>query len=137
MDQVFRALADPSRRRRLDRLHQRTGQTLRELCAGQEMTRQPVSKHLAVLEAANLVTTVWRGREKLHSLNAAPISDIAGRWTGRYGTARVRAVGPEERAAGHRVPFLRYPAAELSHAPSEPHARPASSSLPARPGSWP
>jgi len=78
VDEVFRALADPSRRRLLDSLSQRTGQTLRELCAGQEMTRQSVSKHLAVLEAANLVTTGRRGRGKLHYTNAAPISDIAG-----------------------------------------------------------
>jgi DNA-binding transcriptional ArsR family regulator len=77
VDQVFRALADPSRRRLLDSLNQRTGQTLRELCAGQGLTRQSVSEHLAILEAANLVTTVWRGREKLYHLNAAPVSDIA------------------------------------------------------------
>ena len=72
MDKVFRALADPSRRRLLDSLNQRTGWTLRELCTGQEMTRQSVSKHLAVLEAANLITTVRRGRGKLHYLSAAP-----------------------------------------------------------------
>ena len=84
MDDVFRALADPSRRLLLDSLNRRGGQTLRELCAGLDMARQSVSKHLAVLEAANLVTTVWRGREKLHYLNAAPISDIAERWISRY-----------------------------------------------------
>ena len=72
MDDVFRALADPSRRRLLDSLNARNGQTLRELCADMDMARQSVSKHLAVLEAANLVTTVRRGREKLHYLNAAP-----------------------------------------------------------------
>ena len=98
MDKVFRALADPSRRRLLDSLSWRTGQTLRELCAGQEMTRQSVSKHLAVLAAANLVTTVWRGREKLHYLNAAPISDIADRWIDRYDAARVRAL-PDRKLA--------------------------------------
>jgi DNA-binding transcriptional ArsR family regulator len=96
VDEVFRALADPSRRRLLDRLNDRTGQTLHELCAGQGLTRQSVSKHLAILEAANLVTTVRRGREKLHYLNAAPISDIVGRWIGRYDAAgRARAAGPE------------------------------------------
>jgi DNA-binding transcriptional ArsR family regulator len=85
VDEAFRALADPSRRRLPGSLNQRTGQTLRELCAGQDLTRQSVSKHLAVLEAANLVTTVRRGRGKLHYLNPAPISDIAGRWIDRYG----------------------------------------------------
>ena len=84
MDEVFRALADPSRRLLLDSLNRRGGQSLRELCAGLDMARQSVSKHLAVLEAANLVTTVWRGREKLHYLNAAPISEIAERWISRY-----------------------------------------------------
>ena len=72
MDEVFKALADPSRRLLLDSLNERNGQTLRELCSGLDMARQSVSKHLAVLEAANLVTTVRRGREKLHYLNAAP-----------------------------------------------------------------
>jgi DNA-binding transcriptional ArsR family regulator/uncharacterized protein YndB with AHSA1/START domain len=90
MDEVFRALADPSRRRLLDRLNERNGQTLRELCAGLDMARQSVSKHLAVLEEANLVTTVWRGREKLHYLNAEPINAIADRWISRYDRERVR-----------------------------------------------
>jgi len=84
MDAVFRALADPTRRRLLDSLNAMPGQTLRELCEGLEMTRQSVSKHLDVLEAANLMTTVWHGREKLHYLNAAPISDVADRWISRY-----------------------------------------------------
>jgi uncharacterized protein YndB with AHSA1/START domain/DNA-binding transcriptional ArsR family regulator len=92
MDPVFRALADSSRRQLLDRLDARGGQTLRELCAGLEMARQSVSKHLAILEVANLVTTVWRGREKLHYLNAAPISEIADRWISRYHQQRVRAL---------------------------------------------
>jgi len=92
MDEVFRALADPSRRRLLDRLNARNGQTLRELCDGLEMARQSVSKHLAVLEAANLVTTVRRGREKLHYLNAVPISDISDRWIDRYHRDRVDAL---------------------------------------------
>jgi DNA-binding transcriptional ArsR family regulator/uncharacterized protein YndB with AHSA1/START domain len=84
MDEVFRALADPSRRRLLDALNEHNGQTLRELCAGLAMARQSVSKHLAILEAADLVTTRRRGREKLHFLNAAPIDDIAERWIGPY-----------------------------------------------------
>lgn len=92
MDAVFRALADPSRRRLLDSLNHRNGQSLRELCAGLDMTRQAVTKHLAVLEEANLVTTTRRGREKLHHLNAVPINEIAERWIGRYDRARVRAL---------------------------------------------
>jgi uncharacterized protein YndB with AHSA1/START domain/DNA-binding transcriptional ArsR family regulator len=92
VDEVFKALADPNRRRLLDSLNVRNGQTLRELCQGLEMTRQSVSKHLAVLEAANLVTTRWRGREKLHHLNAVPINAIADRWISRYDRARAGAL---------------------------------------------
>ncbi|MBO0709534.1 MAG: metalloregulator ArsR/SmtB family transcription factor [Candidatus Dormibacteraeota bacterium] len=92
MDDVFRALADTSRRDLLDRLNARNGQTLRELTAGLPMSRQSVSKHLAVLEEANLVTTVWRGREKLHYLNAEPIEALGRRWISRYHAARVRAL---------------------------------------------
>lgn len=92
MDDVFRALADPSRRALLDRLNARNGQTLRELCAGLDMARQSVSKHLAVLAAANLVSTVWRGREKLHYVNAAPINAIAERWINQYDRTRVHAL---------------------------------------------
>jgi DNA-binding transcriptional ArsR family regulator len=84
MDEVFKALADPSRRRLLDSLNAHNGQSLRELCTGLAMTRQSVSKHLAVLAAANLVITVWRGREKLHYLNAEPINAIADRWISQY-----------------------------------------------------
>jgi DNA-binding transcriptional ArsR family regulator/uncharacterized protein YndB with AHSA1/START domain len=98
MDEVFRALADPNRRQLLDRLNDRNGQTLRDLCAGLDMARQSVSKHLAILEAANLVTTVRRGREKLHYLNAAPINEIAERWITRYDRERVRALGDLKRA---------------------------------------
>ncbi|HEY2319820.1 MAG TPA: SRPBCC domain-containing protein [Solirubrobacteraceae bacterium] len=97
-DEVFRALADPSRRRLLDSLNASNGQTLRELCAGMRMARQSVSKHLAVLEAANLITTVWRGREKLHYLNAAPINDISERWIDRYEQQRVHALADLKRA---------------------------------------
>jgi len=92
MDEVFKALADASRRRLLDGLNARNGQSLRELCAGLDMTRQSVSKHLAVLEAAGLVTTVWRGREKLHYLDAAPINAIADRWIRQYDRERARAL---------------------------------------------
>ena len=92
MNEVFRALADPQRRLLLDRLNTRNGQTLRELCAGLDTTRQAVSKHLAVLETANLVTTVRRGREKWHYLNPAPISEIADRWIRHYDRARAHAL---------------------------------------------
>ncbi|MEU4679214.1 metalloregulator ArsR/SmtB family transcription factor [Micromonospora sp. NPDC023737] len=103
MDAVFRALADASRRRLLDSLNARNGQTLRDLCAGLDMTRQSVSKHLAVLEAADLVTTVRRGREKLHHLNAAPINAIADRWISRYDRQRAEALA-DLRAALEGVP---------------------------------
>jgi uncharacterized protein YndB with AHSA1/START domain/DNA-binding transcriptional ArsR family regulator len=92
LDKVFKALGDPSRRHLLDSLNARNGQTLGELCGELEMARQSVSKHLDALEAANLVTTVRRGREKLHYLNAAPIGEIAERWIGNYDRPRVRAL---------------------------------------------
>ena len=92
MDAVFRALADPVRRELLDRLNERNGQSLGELCDGLAMARQSVTKHLAVLEAANLVTTVRAGRRKLHYLNTAPINDIADRWIGRYDRPRAQAL---------------------------------------------
>lgn len=98
MDLIFRALADPGRRRLLDSLNARNGQTLRELCAEMDMARQSVSKHLAVLEAANLVATVRRGREKLHYLNPAPINDISERWIDRYEQQRVDALADLKRA---------------------------------------
>ena len=83
-DTVFHALADASRRELLDRLYARDGQTLRELTAGLEMTRQAVSKHLGVLEAADLVVTRRSGREKLHFLNPVPIRLIHDRWIDKY-----------------------------------------------------
>jgi len=91
-DRVFKALADSSRRKLLDRLHADNGQTLGRLCEGLKMTRQAVSKHLAVLEAANLVTTLKVGREKLHYLNPAPIGEIYDRWIGKYERQRVEAM---------------------------------------------
>jgi uncharacterized protein YndB with AHSA1/START domain/DNA-binding transcriptional ArsR family regulator len=97
-DVVFRALADPNRRRLLDSLNVRNGQTLRELCADMAMARQSVSKHLALLEEAQLVSTVWRGREKLHYLNPAPINDISERWINQYDRDRVRALSDLKRA---------------------------------------
>jgi uncharacterized protein YndB with AHSA1/START domain/DNA-binding transcriptional ArsR family regulator len=97
MNDVFRALADPNRRLLLDSLNTDNGQTLGELCSRLDMARQSVSKHLAILEAANLVTTVRRGREKLHYLNAAPINDIGERWINRYERGRVRALADLKR----------------------------------------
>lgn len=90
MDDVFKALADPSRRLLLDSLNERNGQSLRELCSGLSMARQSVSKHLAVLEAANLVMTTRQGREKLHYVNAQPINDIAEGWIDRYDASRAQ-----------------------------------------------
>ncbi len=92
MDAVFRALADPARRRLLDRLYGRNGQTLGALCAEMGMTRQAVTKHLLLLEEANVVVTQRRGREKLHFLNPVPINEIADRWIGKYERHRVRAL---------------------------------------------
>ena len=102
MDEVFKALADPSRRELLDRLNDRNGQTLQELCSGLDMTRQSVSKHLAVLESANLVTTLWRGREKLHYLNAEPINAITERWINQYDRERVHALADLKSALEQR-----------------------------------
>jgi DNA-binding transcriptional ArsR family regulator len=92
MDRVFKALADTSRRQLLDRLHADNGQTLGELCGHLKMTRQAVTKHLKLLEAANLVAIIWRGREKLHFLNPVPILEIADRWIGKYERGRLRAL---------------------------------------------
>jgi DNA-binding transcriptional ArsR family regulator len=92
MDNVFKALADPTRRQLLDLLHARSGQTLGDLCEGLAMSRQAVSKHLALLEAANLVVTVWEGREKLHYLNPVPIHEISERWIGKFERSRLDAL---------------------------------------------
>ena len=92
MDEVFKALADPTRRRLLDRLHAENGQTLGELCKLLAMTRQAVTKHLVLLEVATLVVTVWRGREKLHYLNPVPIHEIAERWIGKFERSRLQAL---------------------------------------------
>jgi DNA-binding transcriptional ArsR family regulator len=97
-DAVFRALADASRRQLLDRLHERNGQTLNELCQGLAMSRQAVTKHLAVLEEANLVATQRHGREKLHFINPVPIGEIAARWIGKFERVRVEALADLKRA---------------------------------------
>jgi len=92
MDAVFKALADPARRRLLDRLYAKNGQTLGSLCDGMAMSRQAVTKHLALLEEANLIAVQWQGREKLHFLNPVPINEIAERWIGKYERHRVQAL---------------------------------------------
>jgi DNA-binding transcriptional ArsR family regulator len=97
MDKVFKALADASRRELLDRLRAENGQTLGQLCAHLDMTRQAVTKHLAVLEEANLVVVIWRGREKLHYLNPVPIHEIAERWIGKYERQRLSALAELKR----------------------------------------
>jgi DNA-binding transcriptional ArsR family regulator len=91
-DAVFKAMADASRRDLLDRLRLRNGQTLNQLCENLAMTRQAVTKHLGILEAADLVVTVKKGREKFHYLNPVPISDIYLRWIGRFETDRMQAL---------------------------------------------
>lgn len=98
VNDVFRALADPSRRALLDALFKRNGQTLGELCDGMEMTRQAVTKHLALLEDANLVAVVWRGREKLHYLNPVPIHEISERWISKYERGRLSALSDLRKA---------------------------------------
>ena len=90
MDKVFKALADPGRRLLLDRLRADNGQTLGQLCAHLDMSRQAVTKHLVLLEEANLVVVRWRGREKLHYLNPVPIHEIAERWIGKFERGRLR-----------------------------------------------
>ena len=92
MDEVFKALSDSSRRSLLDRLHARNGQTLNELCSGLVMTRQAVTKHLAVLEEANLVTSLRHGRKKLHFLNPVPIHEIGERWIRKFERAKLAAL---------------------------------------------
>jgi DNA-binding transcriptional ArsR family regulator len=98
MDAVFKALADESRRELLDRLRADNGQTLNELCTRLAMSRQAVSKHLAILEAVNLVATVRRGREKLHYLNPVPIHEIGERWIGKFERSRLQALSDMKRA---------------------------------------
>jgi len=91
-DAVFKALADPHRRKLLDRLFEKNGQSLSELCVGLDMTRQAVSKHLGILERANLVVALKSGRDKLHYLNPVPINEISERWIGKYERLRLRAL---------------------------------------------
>lgn len=97
MDAVFKALADPTRRALLDALRARNGRTLSELSERPEMTRQAVTKHLRILEAANLVVSQKRGREKLHHLNPVPIHDIAERWIDKFERGRLQALADLKR----------------------------------------
>ena len=92
MDAVFKALADPGRRKLLDRLFTSPGLTLGQLCEEMDMSRQAVSQHLALLEDANLVSTVWRGREKLHFLNPVPIHEIYDRWVKKFERMNLKAL---------------------------------------------
>jgi DNA-binding transcriptional ArsR family regulator len=91
-DKVFKALADPIRRELIDRLHEKNGQTLNELCQGLAMARQSVTQHLGLLEAANLVAVQRRGREKLHYFNPVPIHDITQRWIRKFDQNRLEAL---------------------------------------------
>src|ERR1700751_3323299 len=97
MDDVFKALADASRRSLLDRLHARNGQTLNELCEGLAMTRQAVTKHLAILEAAHLVPPFKHGRQKLHPLNPVPIHQIGERWIKKFERGKLTALSELKR----------------------------------------
>ena len=100
-DLLFKALADPSRRTLLDLLHAHDGRSLTELCEHLQMTRQGVTQHLAVLEAANLVAVVWRGREKLHFLNPVPLQDIYERWIAKFERPRLKALDNLKRRLEH------------------------------------
>jgi DNA-binding transcriptional ArsR family regulator len=91
-DLLFKALADPSRRKLLDLLHAHDGRTLNDLCEPLAMTRQGVTQHLGVLESANLVATAWRGREKLHFLNPVPLQEIYERWIAKFEKPRLKAL---------------------------------------------
>lgn len=88
-DKVFKALADPTRRKLLDRLYEHNGQTLAQLCENLEMARQSATQHLEILEAANLVSTLRRGREKLHFINPVPIHEVYERWVRKFETQRL------------------------------------------------
>jgi len=103
MDAVFKALADPGRRKLLDRLYESSGLTLGQLCERMGMSRQAVSQHLALLEEANLVSTSWRGREKLHFLNPVPIHEIYDSWVKKFERRSLKALNQlKKRLEGER-----------------------------------
>lgn len=129
MDYVFKALADPTRRELLDRLRRKEGQTLGELCRGLEQSRQAVSKHLSILEEVNLVSTVRKGREKLHYLNPVPIREISRRWVSKYTKARADALLDLKHAMEENMPgkpefnyvvFISAPAAKVWQGLTDP-----------------
>src|ERR1700737_4877168 len=103
MDDVFKALGDPTRRYILDSLRKRSGQPLTELCSQLEMARQSATQHVAVLEGANLVSTVWRGRERLHYLNPVPLQEIQERWIHKFERPRLSALSRLKRKAEEDV----------------------------------
>jgi DNA-binding transcriptional ArsR family regulator len=88
-DKVFKALADPTRRKLLDLLYEQSGQTLGQLCEHLDMARQSATQHIGILEAANLVTTQWRGREKLHFINPVPLHEVYQRWVRKFEAQRL------------------------------------------------
>lgn len=92
IDRTFKALAEPNRRRLLDLLYRENGQTLTALCEQMDMTRQAVTQHLQQLEEANLITIIWRGREKLHYLNPVPLFEIYERWIEKFERSRLSAL---------------------------------------------
>ena len=96
-DLLFKALADPSRRKLLDLLHAHDARTLNDLCEHLDMTRQGATQHLDVLEAANLVVTMWRGREKVHFLNPVPLQEIYERWIAKFEKPRLKAISDLKR----------------------------------------
>jgi DNA-binding transcriptional ArsR family regulator len=102
VDAVFKALADESRRKLLDQLYRSNGQTLTQLCEHLDMTRQAVTKHLGLLETANLITVVWHGREKLHYLNPVPLHEIYERWISKYERHRLQALSDFKKALEQR-----------------------------------
>src|SRR5580700_10990176 len=107
VDDVFKALADPSRRKLLDVLHKDNGRTLGDLCEYLDMSRQAVTKHLVLLEAANLVATVWRGREKLHYLNPVPLHEIYERWISKYERPQLQALSDLKKNLENPKPLTR------------------------------
>jgi DNA-binding transcriptional ArsR family regulator len=107
VDRVFKALADPTRRALLDQLYRSNGLTLRELCQHLAMTRQAVTKHLALLQRANLIVTIWRGRDKLHYLNPVPLQQISDRWIAKYEHACLRTLSDLKRSLQELKPKLK------------------------------
>lgn len=110
-DRIFKALADPTRRHLLDRLHEHNGQALGQLCEHVDMARQSVTQHMGLLEAANLVSTIWRGREKLHYLNPVPLHEIQERWIDKFESPRLRELSnlkrrAEENAMGAKPTYV-------------------------------